>query len=327
MQEYVMKNDHQQQATTRREKMDENSSGNHRFALAIHGGSGTIEKKHMHPSLYETYRLALQATLDAGLRILQQGGTAIAAVEAAVTNLENCPLFNAGRGAAFNKEGYHEMDAAIMNGQNLAAGAVAAVRGVKNPVQLARLVMENSPYVFVCGKGALSFAQEQGLPVMQEDYFYTSYRYAEWKAATAAPSARMSTVGAVALDQQGNLAAATSSGGLTGKQYSRIGDSPVIGCGTYADNDSCAISCTGDGEQFIRSVLAHDIACRMKYKQYSLAEACSEALQDRWSQMGGSGGLIALDRNGEIVMPFNTEGMYRACRTPDGHIHIAIYAD
>lgn len=300
----------------------------HRFALAIHGGSGTVEKKQMSPSLLQTFRQALQASLDAGLKVLQQGGPAVTAVEAAVTELENCPLFNAGRGATFNSEGRHEMDAAIMNGENLRAGAVAAVQGVKNPVQLARCVMDKSPYVFVCGKGALSFAQQQGLPLVPESYFYTGHRYAEWKAAAApAPSARMSTVGAVALDQQGNLAAATSSGGLTGKKYSRVGDSPVIGCGTYADNSSCAISCTGEGEQFIRSVLAHDIACRMKYGQYSLHEACAGALQDRWAAIGGSGGLIAMDRQGEIVMPFNTEGMYRASCTADGRIHIAVYED
>lgn len=301
---------------------------NEGFAIAIHGGAGTINKESLTQELIEQYGNALQEALQTGINILQYGGCSLDAVEAAVIALEDCPLFNAGRGSVLNSMGNHEMDAAIMDGSTLAAAAVAGVSGIKNPIHLARAIMDKTDYVFLCGKGAGDFAREQGFPFEQPEYFYTDFRYCEWKkkqeAINQSIPKKFGTVGAVALDKTGNLAAATSTGGISDKKYGRIGDSPVIGAGTYANNHTCAVSCTGQGEQFIRSVVAYDISCLIEYKQLSLQAACAYALQ-RLEKINGSGGLIAIDRHGQIQMPFNTEGMYRACFNMDRSVEIKIF--
>jgi beta-aspartyl-peptidase (threonine type) len=302
---------------------------NELFAIAIHGGAGTIEKQRMADDVRAAYENALREALETGRTILQQGGSSMDAVEAAVISLEDCHFFNAGRGSVFTSKGTHEMDAAIMNGETLAAGAVAGVTGVKNPIKLARIVMEKTKHVFVSGEGAVDLAKLYNLPMEAEDYFFTDYRYNDWKnkqqhTSASASQKHLGTVGAVALDQAGNLAAATSTGGITNKSYGRIGDSPVIGAGTYANNYTCAISCTGDGEQFIRAVIAYDVSCCMEYKNASLHDACANAMQ-KLQDIQGTGGLIAIDSKGNIEMPFNTEGMYRACYYPDGGIVVKIF--
>ena len=302
---------------------------NELFAIAIHGGAGTIEKQRMTGDVRAAYENALREALETGRAILQQGGTGMDAVEAAVISLEDCPFFNAGRGSVFTSKGTHEMDAAIMNGETLAAGAVTGISGVKNPIRLARIVMEKTRHVFVSGEGALDLAKEHDLPIETEDYFHTDFRYNDWKkkqqqASASTTQKYLGTVGAVALDQAGNLAAATSTGGITNKSYGRIGDSPVIGAGTYANNYTCAISCTGHGEHFIRAVMAYDVSCCIEYKNASLHDACANAMQ-KLQDIQGTGGLIAIDSKGNIEMPFNTEGMYRACYYPDGAIVIKIF--
>jgi beta-aspartyl-peptidase (threonine type) len=295
------------------------------IALAIHGGAGTMDKKNLTGDLYQQYEQALHQCLQAGLVILQKGGHSIDAVEAAVVALEDCPFFNAGRGSVFNSQGKHEMDAAIMEGHTLKAGAVAGISQVKNPILVARAVMDKSRFVFLCGEGANEFAQEQQLPVAPDAYFHTDFRYKEWKRQQeTAIEKKYGTVGAVALDHHGNLAAATSTGGITNKKYGRVGDSPVIGAGTYANNRTCAVSCTGEGEQFIRAVVAYDVSCLMEYKELSLKQACASTME-RLTAIQGSGGLIAVDQQGTIQMPFNTEGMYRACAFPDGNTEVKIY--
>ena len=302
---------------------------NEQFAIAIHGGAGTLVKKRFSASVYKQYENALHQALLAGLHILQNGGRSLDAVEAAVIALEDCPLFNAGRGSVFNARGGHALDAAIMDGHTLEAGAVADISGFKNPIQVARTVMEKSDHVFLCGPGANEFAREHGIREAPTDYFYTELRYHEWKkiqqeAPDKLRDEKFGTVGAVALDKAGNLAAATSTGGITNKKYGRVGDSPVIGSGTYANNNTCAISCTGRGEQFIRSVMAYDISCLMEYKQLTLPDACAYAMQ-RLEKIKGNGGLIAIDSKGNIQMPFNTEGMYRACAHTNQAIEIKIF--
>lgn len=292
------------------------------FAIAIHGGAGTIEKEKLTDDLRQQYEHGLKHALMAGLLVLQENGNSLDAVEAAVIELENYPLFNAGRGAAFNYKGSHEMDAAIMDGKTLKAGAVAVIHHIKNPIKLARAVMEKSDYVFLCGEGACDFAKACQLEQETDEYFYTESRYHEWQKEVS--QNKFGTVGAVALDAYGHLAAATSTGGLSGKKYGRVGDSPVIGGGTYA-NENCAISCTGDGEQFIRAVVAYDIASLMDYAGLSLKHACTKVMQGRFTNIKGNGGLIAIDKSGNIEMPFNTEGMYRACYHPDGKIEVNIF--
>lgn len=302
------------------------------FALAIHGGAGTISPDTMTPDKYAAYTDGLKAALDNGYAILEQGGTSLDAVQAAVMMLEDCPLFNAGKGAVFNHEGKHEMDAAIMNGLDKTAGAVAGITCARNPVQVARAVMDKTEHVLLSGKGADLFAAEQHLPVEKEDYFYDRFRYEQWEEALTEgivqldhSQKKMGTVGAVALDFFGNIAAATSTGGMTNKKYGRVGDSPLIGAGTWADNNTCAISCTGHGELFIRSVVAYDIACLMEYKGLSLTEACDQVVMHKLVAIGGEGGLIAIDKQGNVVMPFNSSGMYRAMRKSDGQTTMAIY--
>lgn len=304
------------------------------FAIAIHGGAGTILRSSMTPELQAQYESGLRDARDAGYAILEAGGTALDAVEAAVKSLEDFPLFNAGKGSVFNHEGKHEMDAAIMNGATLEAGAVAGIDHIRNPIALARLVMEQSEHVLLSGEGAHKFALEKGVPPEPDDYFFTQQRYDQWQEALQADRVQLDhsekkfgTVGAVALDSSGNLAAATSTGGMTNKKWGRIGDSPMIGAGTYANNATCAVSCTGHGELFIRAVVAHDISCLMAYKGLSLQEACDVLVHDTLMKINGEGGLVAIDAQGHIAMPFNSEGMYRASRSSNGQEEIRIYKD
>jgi beta-aspartyl-peptidase (threonine type) len=305
------------------------------YTIAIHGGSGTINRTEITPDQEKAFREGLEATLDAGYKILAQGGSALDAVEQAVRSLEDNELFNAGKGAVFSATGKHELDASIMCGQSLKAGAIAGVTNVRNPISLARTVMEQSENVFLLGSGAEDFARDQKLPVEPDDYFFTELRFQQLKEAQQANKTQLDhskrntgkgTVGAVALDSEGNLAAATSTGGLTNKKYGRVGDTPVIGAGTYANNETCAVSCTGYGEFFIRSVVAYDISCLMAYKGLSLKEACAYVVQDKLKVMGGEGGLIAIDRAGNVELPFNSEGMYRAWRNQAGQGEVAIFA-
>ncbi len=310
------------------------------FALALHGGAGTIARASLTPTLEANYRAALATALAAGTALLAQGAPALDAVEATVRSLEDCPLFNAGRGAVFTHDGHHEMDAALMDGASRRAGAVAGVRQVQNPIRAARLVMEQTEHVLLAYPGADELAREHGLPLQPAEYFFTQQRFDQLQEAIAAgrtqldhaaspapaadPNWKKGTVGAVARDVRGHLAAATSTGGMTNKRYSRIGDTPLIGAGTWAD-ERCAISCTGHGEYFIRAVVGYDVACLMEYKGLSLAEACRVVVHDKLAPVGGEGGLIAVDAAGNLALPFNSEGMYRASRNAAGEAQIAIY--
>lgn len=305
-----------------------------KFALAIHGGAGTILKSKMTTEKEHGYRLALSSALDAGYSILSKGGSALDAVQAAVVSLEDCPLFNAGKGSVFTHDGMHEMDAAIMEGKELKAGAVAGVSKIKNPIQLARTVMDKSQHVLLSRSGAEDFACRMGVPIENEEYFFDQYRYEQLLEIRDQEliqldhsDKKFGTVGAVAMDKHGNLAAATSTGGMTNKRYGRIGDTPIIGAGTYANNATCAVSCTGHGEYFIRSVVAYDISCLMEYKGMSLEQACQIVVKEKLVKIGGEGGLVAIDSNGDTVLIFNSEGMYRGSRSSDGKEHIAIYRD
>ncbi|MER3431407.1 MAG: beta-aspartyl-peptidase [Blastocatellia bacterium] len=293
------------------------------FALAVHGGAGTIRKTETTLDQEEEYRRSILAALETGRKILAGGGTALDAVEACVVVLEDDPLFNAGRGSVFTHEGKIEMDAAIMDGKRLKAGAIAAVRNVKNPIRLARKVMEESPHIFLLGDGADRFAEEVGVDLCDSTYFFTERRWNELENAIAAGKVKLDhspldprvgskplgTVGAVALDSSGCLAAATSTGGMTNKKFGRVGDTPIIGAGTYAD-DLSAVSCTGHGEFFILGVAAYDVSAQMRYKNETLAAATAKTI-GRIGHIGGEGGLIAVDSKGNIAMPFNSEGMYR----------------
>lgn len=307
-----------------------------KIAIAIHGGAGTINPKQMTPEKEKTYRDALEAALRAGYSLLQAGASSLDAVEAAVMSLEDCELFNAGRGSVYNNAGGHEMDASIMNGSNLMAGAVSLVKNIKNPVHLARVVMEQSNHVLLAGAGAEAFARLKGVTFCDDSYFHTDFRYQQWQRVKNEDGAHLDhsvvvdekkfgTVGAVALDAQGHLAAATSTGGMTNKKFGRIGDSPLIGAGCYADDQTCAVSCTGDGEFFIRSVAAYDVACRMAYQGLSLPAAADEVVMNKLVTIGGEGGLIAMDKNGRVAMPFNSTGMYRGFISTDGTVTVGIY--
>jgi beta-aspartyl-peptidase (threonine type) len=303
-------------------------------AIAIHGGAGTILRSSMSPEKEQQYKSALSEALNAGYGILTQGGNALDAVETAIKSLEDCPLYNAGKGAVYNNAGQHEMDASIMWGKDLSAGAVSLIKNVKNPISLARGVMEKSEHVFLCGEGAEKFARKISLPFEPDTYFDSSFRFEQWQKAQEEDGTfldhniptdkKFGTVGAVAIDIDGNLSAGTSTGGMTNKKYGRIGDSPIIGAGTYANNNTCAISCTGHGELFIRAVVAYDISCLMEYKGMTLTGACQEVVMKKLVAIGGEGGLIAIDKNGNIEMPFNSEGMYRAMKNTDKEL-IAIY--
>jgi len=304
------------------------------MVLAIHGGAGTILRSSMTAELQLQYEQGLNIALGAGYTVLTSGGSSLDAVEAAVASLEDFPMFNAGRGSVFNSAGRHEMDASIMEGKRLEAGAVSGISNIKNPVKLARAVMQRSDHVMLSGKGAEEFAKQHNLEFADDSYFYNEFRYHQWQEAAKEDKVQMDhsdkkfgTVGAVALDKEGNLAAATSTGGMTNKKFGRVGDSPIIGAGTYANNYTCAISCTGHGELFIRSVVAYDISCLMEYKGLSLKEACDIVVHDKLIKIGGEGGLVAVDKNGNIEMPFNSEGMYRGCIDAKGNKTIKIYKD
>ncbi len=315
----------------------------HPFSLVIHGGAGTILKEDMTPELEQAYLKGLQDALDAGYAVLEEGGSATNAVKAAIVILEDNLLFNAGRGSVFTKKGVQEMDAAIMDGKSLNAGAVAGVRNVRNPIELATEVMNNSNHVFLSGKGANDFAIKQGIKLEPDEFFFSQFRYDQWKAMRDSDNysldhthqgleelmkdKKFGTVGAVACDQEGNIAAATSTGGMTNKKYGRIGDSPVIGAGTYANNKTCAISCTGHGEPFICAVAAHDVSCLMEYKGLGLQEAMNEVVYKKLVSMDGEGGMIGTDAHGNTAMAFNSAGMYRGMRNSAGENHVAIYKD
>ncbi len=303
------------------------------YAIAIHGGAGTLPRAEMTPERETAYRAGLAAALDAGYAVLDAGGTSLEAVTTAVRILEDDPMFNAGRGAVLTHEGIAELDASIMNGANLAAGAIAGVRHVKNPIELARAVMEHSAHVMLIGSGAEEFALERGLALVPNEYFRTETRKAQLQRVLTGDTrpanelSALGTVGAVALDRAGNLAAATSTGGMTAKRYGRVGDSPIIGAGTWADNASCAVSATGHGEYFIRAAVAHDICARVAYGGKSLAQAADAVVMEHLVKLGGEGGVIAIDPQGRIAMPFNSEGMFRGARTSDGEREISIYRD
>jgi beta-aspartyl-peptidase (threonine type) len=301
-----------------------------KFALAIHGGAGTISPKEITPALERDLRAGLERSLAAGHAILRSGGPSLVAVSAAVRVLEDDPLFNAGRGAVFTSAGTHEMDAAIMDGRTLKAGAVGGIKRVKNPILLARAIMEKSPHVMLTGEAAEDFAREHGLEIVDEKYFSTERRWqalervrAE-RAESLSDADRHGTVGAVALDRDGNLAAATSTGGNTNKLPGRIGDTPVIGAGTYANNQTCAVSATGDGEFFIRVVAAHELSALIEYRGMNL-EAAANVVLDKVGALGGTGGLIAVDRDGNVALPFNTIGMYRGFIDVGGKSFVGIY--
>lgn len=309
-----------------------------KYSIAIHGGAGTILKSTMTPEREAAYTDGLSQAIFAGESILEKGGTALDAVEHAVRMMEDNPLFNAGRGSVFTHTGKNEMDAAIMNGADLSAGAVAGISNIRNPILLARGVMEKSEHVLLCGNGAIDFAKSIGAAFADDEYFFVEARFGQLRKAQAsgatlldhsgessADDKKFGTVGAVALDTFGNLAAATSTGGMTNKKYGRVGDSPIIGAGTYANNKTCAISCTGHGEFFIRSVVAYDISCLMEYKGMSLKEACDEVVMNKLVKLGGEGGLVAVDAQGNICLPFNSQGMYRAKKTSDSELFIGIY--
>jgi beta-aspartyl-peptidase (threonine type) len=315
------------------------------FGFVIHGGAGTIERSKMTPEREKAYRDKLTEALTAGFDVLKKDGGCLDAVVAAVTLMEDSPLFNAGKGAVFTSAGTNELDSSIMDGKSLKAGSVAGLKRVKNPILLARLVMEQSPHVMMLGEGAEDFAVSKGVELVDPKYFYTEERWQQLqkqKEAEKSPPQKKSklekellrsfedhkfgTVGAVALDRAGNLGAGTSTGGTSNKRFGRIGDSPIIGAGTYANNETCAVSCTGDGEYFIRSVVAHDISASVQYGGKSVDSAAAGALE-KVAKIGGTGGLIAIDRRGNFAMPFNTSGMYRGWIGADGQPHVLIYKD
>lgn len=310
------------------------------IAIAIHGGAGTLMSGTISPENEKNYHDTLSAALLAGYNIISHGGTAVDAVEAAVRVLEDSPLFNAGKGSVFNCDGINEMDASIMNGKNLKAGAVAEVHTIRNPITAAKAVMENSPHILLAAKGAEQFAREQGLEIVDPSYFFDEQRHKQWLLSKDKENSswagdeiylppeitakKLGTVGAVALDSAGNLAAATSTGGINNKKFGRIGDSPIIGAGTYANNKTCAVSCTGEGEYFIRNVAAYDLSALMDYKGFTLAQAATEVIK-KVAQIGGEGGLIAIDNQGTIITPFNTSSMFRGWMDATGQKHTAIF--
>ena len=304
------------------------------FGLAIHGGAGTLPRAEMSSDREQLYRAGLSSALAAGYSVLESGGTSLDAVTRAVAALEDDPLFNAGRGAVFTIDGHNELDASIMDGATLRAGAVSGVTHIKNPIQLARTVMEHSDYVLLAGSGAEEFALSRGFQLVPRSYFHTAERWRQLERIRAGDGelspltiSHVGTVGAVARDAHGRLAAATSTGGMTGKRYGRIGDSPVIGAGTYADDRSCAVSATGHGEIFIRAAVAHDICARMRFGGRTLEQAVREVVLEELPSLGGEGGVIGVDRHGRVAMEFNSEGMFRASRVHGGEAKIAIYRD
>jgi beta-aspartyl-peptidase (threonine type) len=303
-------------------------------SIAIHGGAGVISRASLSAENERAYRADLQDALDAGYAVLDKGGSSLDAVVAAVKILEDSPLFNAGKGAVFSHAGINELDAAIMDGATQKAGAIAGVRHLRNPIEVARLVMERTPHVLLAGEGAEEFALEQGIELVPGSYFHTERRWKQLEDAqkaertASAPAddiGYFGTVGAVARDKDGNLAAATSTGGMTNKRWGRIGDSPIIGAGTYADNATCAVSATGSGEYFIRAVVAHEICARVRLAGVSAAEAARDVIHGKLKDIGGDGGVIVVDKDGRLSLEFNTEGMFRAARDSGGRSEVAIY--
>lgn len=308
--------------------------------LVIHGGAGTIVKKNMTDEMERQYREGLETALRAGHAVLARGGSSVDAVEAAIMTMEDNPLFNAGKGAVFTHDGRNELDASIMEGKNKMAGAVAGVTIVKNPISAARAVMEKSQHVMLTGRGAELFATQMGLEIVDPQYFWTERRWKGLqqelrKEQEGKPQSdlgypddkKFGTVGCVAVDKNGNLAAGTSTGGTTNKRWGRVGDAPIIGAGNYAENESCAVSATGHGEFFIRWTVAHDIAALVKYKEMTVQQAAAEVIHKKLAPVKGEGGVIVLDRNGNFAMTFNSEGMYRGWIGADGEPHVAIYKD
>lgn len=315
------------------------------FAIIIHGGAGTILKKNMTPEKEAAYKSKLEEAIRVGYNILKNGGTSLEAVTKTINVMEDSPLFNAGKGAVFTHEETNEHDASIMDGKTLNAGASAGTTTVKNPIDLARAIMDNSPHVMLSGKGADTFAKEQGLQMVDPSYFHTDTRFKALQKIKnqekteldhdtkvsfyddTIQDSKFGTVGCAALDKDGNLTAGTSTGGMTNKRWGRIGDSPIIGAGTYANNATCAVSSTGWGEYFIRGMVAYDISALMEYKGLSLKEASKEVVQNKLSNLGGTGGIVAVDKNGNMVAEFNTAGMYRATMDDKGNLVIGIYED
>ncbi len=306
-----------------------------KISLVIHGGAGTILKENMTPELEATYKVALQSALDSGYSVLEKNGSAMDAVKAAVVSLEDCILFNAGCGSVFTNKGTHEMDASIMNGKTLQAGAVAGVKNIRNPVLLAECIIKNSEHVFLCGDGAEEFARIHQIQTEPDDYFFSKFRYDQWQQVKDTEISELDhniqiekkfgTVGAAACDAHGDIAAATSTGGMTNKKFGRAGDTPIIGSGTYANNKTCAISCTGHGEPFIQVVAAYDVSCLMEYKGFSLQQAMEEVTMKKLVAINGEGGMIGVDAKGNMAMVFNSEGMYRGVKSSDGVNEVAIY--
>jgi beta-aspartyl-peptidase (threonine type) len=314
------------------------AAGADKIMLVIHGGAGTITRKSMTPEMEQQYRAGMEQALRTGHGVLAKGGSSLDAVEATIRVLEDNPLFNAGKGAVFTHEGRNELDAAIMDGRTKAAGSVAGVTIIRNPISAARAVMEKSEHVMMVGRGAELFATQQGLEIVDPSYFWTERRWKSLQqellnekkpqAALEVPGEKkFGTVGAVALDRSGNLAAGTSTGGMTNKKYGRVGDAPIIGAGTYAENESCAVSATGHGEFFIRWTVAHDIAALVKYRGMSVKTAAEEVIHKKLAPVKGEGGVIVLDAKGNFATPFNSEGMYRGWIGADGEPHVEIYKD
>lgn len=307
------------------------------FSIVIHGGAGTILQKNMSPEQETLYTAKLEEAIRIGYDILKNGGSSLDAVEKTINVLEDSPLFNAGKGAVFTHAETNEHDASIMDGNTLKAGASAGTSNVKNPINLARAIMDQSPHVMLSGKGAETFANEHGLEIVDPSYFYTEKSFNALQGVKNSQKtafynedikdSKFGTVGCVALDKQGNLAAGTSTGGMTNKRWGRIGDSPIIGAGTYANNKTCAVSCTGWGEYFIRGVVAYDISALMEYKGLSLKEAAQEVIQKKNPALGGDGGIIAIDKYGNMTMEFNTSGMFRATMNEKGALYIGMYND
>ncbi|MGK7389164.1 MAG: isoaspartyl peptidase/L-asparaginase family protein [Candidatus Cyclobacteriaceae bacterium M2_1C_046] len=313
------------------------------ISLVIHGGAGTIKKENMDPQREKEIRAKLEEALNTGYAVLENGGSSTDAVVATIQVLEQSKHFNSGIGAVFTAEGKNELDASIMKGENNAAGAVAGVSTIKSPIAAARAVMEKSPHVMLAGDGAVEFANEVGLELVDPSYFFTQERYDQLKQVQEKEKTeedkrqgmsdpifhdyKFGTVGCVALDKNGNLTAGTSTGGMTNKKYGRVGDSPIIGAGTYADNATCGVSATGHGEFFIRNVVAYDIAALMKYQNMSLQEAANKVVMDKLVEKGGDGGIVAMDAQGNIAMPFNTPGMYRGYIKEKGKATVKIYKE
>ncbi|WP_250433473.1 isoaspartyl peptidase/L-asparaginase family protein [Hanstruepera flava] len=312
------------------------------FAIVIHGGAGTILRKNMSPEKEAAYKAKLEEAIRVGYNILRHGGSSLDAVEKTINVMEDSPLFNAGKGSVFTNAGTNELDASIMDGKTLNAGASAGTKTVRNPINLARAIMEKSPHVMLSGTGAETFAMEQGLEIVDSSYFYTENRFQSLQRVkdyeakkqlddktafydSTIQDSKFGTVGCAALDKYGNLAAGTSTGGMTNKRWGRVGDAPIIGAGTYANNNTCAVSSTGWGEFFIRAMVAHDISALMEYKGLSLKDAAKEVIQKKVPNLGGDGGIIAVDKYGNVVMEFNTAGMYRATMNDKGELHLGIY--